>query len=434
MELENIDKELEHMDNDLGEDEVNEVEKELSNLSLTLEYYNAYIVNRPEVMSMEHLYAMESEYKNIISLNSYYRTIAYDAFDINLESHISLEGKFSQFVSNVVEFIKKLCRWVLSLINKLRRNFVNIRRKLVNIVITLLKNNKDLIKVLEDIRNNELAVFNKEIDYKTIEKDIANFIDNFPGYYVGNNTLDDVLNYNGSVTSLNELTRNIGTVLYDILLEARTYVKRSSSDFDTEKLYQSLLKVKLLEVRDSKYTSNVKSFVSKSRLIDKKAKDVFLVNIHKDSVTVATLQKPSESNDEVLLLVTIPFGSSNVYNVTIRESKDKVSLDWLYKKIAAGMLTLESGLLYNRDFVTDLMDSYDKTMDLIDSIVDSPTISNVDEIKKITLFLNKNVFPIIYKGYINQYLSLVRAFNNRVKLLNLMINRIKEEASIAINK
>lgn len=434
MELENIDKELENMDNELGEDEVNEVEKEIANLSLALEYYNTYIVNRPEEMSMEHLYSMESEYKNIISLNSYYKTIAYDAFDINLESHISLEGKFSQFVSNVVEFIKKLCRWVLSLINKLRKNFVNIRRKLVNIVITLLKNNKDLIKMLDNIKNNELAVFNKELDYKTIEKDIEDFINKYPGYYVGNNTLDDVLNFNGSVTSLNELTRSIGTILYDTLLEARTYVKRSSSDFDTEKLYQSLLKIKLSEVRDSKYTSKVKTFVSKLPLIDKKTKDVFLVNIYKESVTVAILQKPTENNDEILLLTNIPFRSLPIYKSVVRDYKDKVSLDWLYRKVAAGMLTLDSDLLFNRDFVTELMDHYNKTIDLIDSIVDSPTISNAEEIKKITLFLNKNIFPIIYKGYINQYLSLVMSFNNRVKLITLMINRLREEASIDINK
>ena len=60
----------------------------------------------------------------------------------------------------------------------------------------------------------------------------------------------------------------------------------------------------------------------------------------------------------------------------------------------------------------------------INDTINSPTFNNNEEIKNVVLFINKNIFPLIFKGYMNQYVGLVLSFNNRIKLINLIVDKI----------
>ena len=426
MDNDHIDKELELLDtNEEDTKLVEEVEKEISNLSLAVSYYNKYIVNRPTDITIEHLYNMSNEYNNLIKLNSSYASIAYTAFDINLESHISLEVNFGKIASNVIEFLKNLIKWVITKINQMVKSFRNTRRKLINIIASLIKTNDDLLKELADIRNHDLKLFKAEVKYSKIKDLVEDYINQTPGFYIGTNTFEEIFNYNGDIDSINNPTRTIVLVLSDLLLEARAYLKRNSTEFDYLKLYENLLKVKLIKIRDSRFMLNAKSTLDDAKAIDKKAKDLFITSINKNMVTCGLLFKPSNESDEMVLVNDIVISSK-----AIREHKDPVSLDWIYRKLIAGFHNIDKDLVYNRDTVTDLIDSYNQTIELAESLLNSKAISNPEELKEMILFLNKNIFPLIFKGYMNQYLCLILSFNNRVKLIKLIIEKIKEEAEV----
>jgi hypothetical protein len=417
--MEILDYENELNDLEVDYKDVDEVEKEITNLSLALEYYNNSIVNRPNQMTLEYLYKLESDYKNIVSLNSLYPSIAYTAYDVSLESFISVENKFNRFATNVVEFIKKLIGWVISKINSMFKIFRNTRRKLINIVAKLLQNNDEILDRLKDIRNTDLSAFSTEIDYKEIKDEVEEFITKYPGFYIGIDRFDEIFNYNGDIDSINRETRLIIDILDNNLLETRAYLKRHYSEYDFNKLYNDLINVKTAKVRDSAFLLKAKTILNNANAIDKKAKDVFITNLNKNKVTIVNLFKPTNDTNDIIIVDEIPIASK-----AMKEFKDPISLDYVFRKVVAGLHKIDKDITYNRDIVTDIMSNYDKTMELAETLVNSPTFNNSEELKNVVLFINKNIFPLIFKGYMNQYLGLVLSFNNRIKLVNLIIDKI----------
>lgn len=417
--MEILDYENELNDLEVDYKDVDEVEKEITNLSLALDYYNASIINRPNEITLEYLYKLESDYKNIISLNSLYPSIAYTAYDVSLESSISTENKFTRFATNVVEFLKKLIRWVISKINNMFKIFRNTRRRLINIVAKLLQNNDEILDRLKDIRNTDLSAFSTEINYKDIKDEVEEFITKYPGFYIGIDRFDEIFNYNGDIDSINRETRLIIDVLDRNLLDTRAYLKRHYSEYDFNKLYNDLINIKTTKVRDSAFLFKAKTILNNANAIDKKAKDVFITNLNKNKVTIVNLFKPTNDANDVIIVDEIPIASK-----AMKEFTDPISLDYVFRKVVAGLHNIDKDLIYNRDTVTDIMSNYDKTMELAETLVNSPTFNNNEELKNVILFINKNIFPLIFKGYMNQYLGLVLSFNNRIKLVNLIIDRI----------
>lgn len=423
--MEDLDLENEIKELEIDTKTVDEVEAELSNLSLAVEYYNDKIVNKPANITMEYLYDLEKEYNHIVNLNYEYRQLAYTAFDINMEANISTESKFLRFASNVIEFIKKLIKWVITKINQMLKGFRNTRRKLINIVATLLKSNDNLLKELTEIRNTNLELFKTEVKYDKLKESVEEYINKSPAFYIGINTFEELFNYNGDVDSINSVTKTIILTLGDTLLEARALLKRNSTEFDYDKLYNELMKVKLVKVRDSRFMLNAKAVLDDAKAIDRKAKDLFITNLTKNKVTIGLLFKPNTDTDELLLVNDIFINSKQ-----IREFKDPISLDYIFRKIVAGFHNIDKDLVMNRDAVTDLIDNYNKTIDLAESLANSPAIANPEQLKEMVMYLNKNIFPMIFKGYMNQYLGLVLSFNNRINLIKLIIEKVKEETSI----
>jgi hypothetical protein len=417
--MEILDYENELNDLEVDYKDVDEVEKEITNLSLALEYYNNSIVNRPNEITLEYLYKLENDYKDIISLNSSYPSIAYTAYDVSLESFISVENKFNRFATNVVEFIKKLIGWVISKINSMFKIFRNTRRKLINIVAKILQNNDEILDRLKDIRNTDLSAFSTEIDYKEIKDEVEEFITKYPGFYIGIDRFDEIFNYNGDIDSINRETRLIIDILDNNLLETRAYLKRHYSEYDFNKLYNDLINVKTAKVRDSAFLLKAKTILNNANAIDKKAKDVFITNLNKNKVTIVNLFKPTNDTNDIIIVDEIPIASK-----AMKEFKDPISLDYVFRKVVAGLHNIDKDITYNRDIVTDIMSNYDKTMELAETLVNSPTFNNSEELKNVVLFINKNIFPLIFKGYMNQYLGLVLSFNNRIKLVNLIIDKI----------
>lgn len=417
--MEILDYENELNELEVSDKDVDEIEKEITNLSLALEYYNSSIVNRPNEITLEYMYKLENDYKDIIGLNSLYSTIAYTAYDVFLESYISIENKFARFATNVVEFIKKLIRWVISKINSMFKIFRNTRRKLINIVAKLLQTNDSILDRLKEIRNTDLTAFSSEINYKDIKDEVEEFITKHPGFYIGIDRFDEIFNYNGDIDSINRETRLIIDVLDNNLLETRAYLKRHYSEYDFNKLYNDLINIKTTKVRDSSFLLKAKTILNNANAIDKKAKDVFITNLNKSKVTIVNLFKPTNDANDVIIVDEIPIASK-----AMKEFTDPISLDYVFRKVVAGLHNIDKDLVYNRDAVTDIMNNYDKTMELAETLVNSPTFNNNEEIKNVVLFINKNIFPLIFKGYMNQYLGLVLSFNNRIKLINLIIDSI----------
>lgn len=417
--MEILDYENELNELEVSDKDVDEIEKEITNLSLALDYYNNSIVNRPSEITLEYMYKLENDYKNIIGLNSFYITIAYSAYDVSLESSISIENKFARFATNVVEFIKKLIRWVISKINSMFKIFRNTRRKLINIVAKLLQTNDDILDRLKEIRNTDLTAFSTEINYKEIKDEVEEFITKYPGFYIGIDKFDEIFNYNGDIDSINRETRLIIDILDNNLLETRAYLKRHYSEYDFNKLYNDLINIKTTKVRDSSFLLKAKTILNNANAIDKKAKDVFITNLNKNKVTIVNIFKPTNDANDIIIVDEIPIASK-----AMKEFTDPISLDYVFRKVVAGLHNIDKDLVYNRDTVTDIMNNYDKTMELAEALVNSPTFNNNEEIKNVVLFINKNIFPLIFKGYMNQYLGLVLSFNNRIKLINLIIDRI----------
>lgn len=417
--MEILDYENELNELEVSDKDVDDIEKEITNLSLALDYYNSSIANRPSEITLEYMYKIENDYKNIIGLNSFYNTIAYTAYDISLESSISIENKFARFATNVVEFIKKLIRWVISKINSMFKIFRNTRRKLINIVAKLLQTNDDILDRLKEIRNTDLTAFSTEINYKEIKDEVEEFITKYPGFYIGIDKFDEIFNYNGDIDSINRETRLIIDILDSNLLDTRAYLKRHYSEYDFNKLYNDLINIKTTKVRDSSFLLKAKTILNNANAIDKKAKDVFITNLNKNKVTIVNIFKPTNDANDVIIVDEIPIASK-----AMKEFTDPVSLDYVFRKVVAGLHNIDKDLVYNRDTVTDIMNNYDKTMELAEALVNSPTFNNNEEIKNVVLFINKNIFPLIFKGYMNQYLGLVLSFNNRIKLINLIIDRI----------
>ena len=417
--MEILDYENELNELEVSDKDVDEIEKEITNLSLALDYYNSSIVNRPTEITLEYMYKLENDYKNIIGLNSLYSTIAYTAYDVSLESSISIENKFSRFATNVVEFIKKLIRWVISKINSMFKIFRNTRRKLINIVAKLLQTNDNILDRLKEIRNTDLTAFSTEINYKEIKDEVEEFITKYPGFYIGIDRFDEIFNYNGDIDSINRETRLIIDILDNNLLETRAYLKRHYSEYDFNKLYNDLINIKTTKVRDSSFLLKAKTILNNTNAIDKKAKDVFITNLNKSKVTIVNLFKPTNDTNDIVIVDDIPIASK-----AMKEFTDPISLDYVFRKVVAGLHNIDKDLVYNRDAVTDIMNNYDKTMELAEALVNSPTFNNNEEIKNVVLFINKNIFPLIFKGYMNQYLGLVLSFNNRIKLINLIVDKI----------
>lgn len=404
---------------------IDKIENEISNLSTALDYYNTNIVNRPNEITIEYLYKLESDYKDIISLNSLYSTIAYTAYDVSLESLISTENKFARYATNVVEFIKKLARWVVSMINGMFKTFRNTRRKLINIVGKLLKSNDNIMDRLRDIQRKDLQVFKAEIDYKDIKDDIEDFVNANPGFYIGIDNFDDILNYNNDLNSINNETRYIVNVLEDNLLDTRSFLKNHSKDYDFNKLYDNLIDIKKASMGNITFLTKAKNILGKANVIDKKAKEVFITNINKNKVTIGLLFNPTNDSNDVIVVNDIDIASKEM-----KEFTDPISLEYIFKKIAIGLHNIDKDIAYNRDIVTDVMTSYDKTIELAELMIDKPNINNVEELKDIILFINKNIFPFIFKGYMNQYLGLVLSFNSRIKLINLIIDKIYSKTAM----
>lgn len=417
--MEILDYENELNELEVSDKDVDEIEKEITNLSLALDYYNNSIVNRPTEITLEYMYKLENDYKDIIGLNSLYSAIAYTAYDVSLESSISIENKFARFATNVVEFIKKLIRWVISKINSMFKIFRNTRRKLINIVAKLLQTNDSILDRLKEIRNTDLTAFSTEINYKEIKDEVEEFITKYPGFYIGIDRFDEIFNYNGDIDSINRETRLIIDILDNNLLETRAYLKRHYSEYDFNKLYNDLINIKTTKVRDSSFLLKAKTILNNANAIDKKAKDVFITNLNKSKVSIVNLFKPTDDANDVIIVDDIPIASK-----AMKEFTDPISLDYVFRKVVAGLHNIDKDLVYNRDAVTDIMSNYDKTMELAEALVNSPTFNNNEEIKNVVLFINKNIFPLIFKGYMNQYLGLVLSFNNRIKLINLIIDSI----------
>lgn len=348
----------------------------------------------------------------------------YDAWDICMESNLPSSNKLVRVMDNIVAFLKRLYKFIMEKINQMVNLFKNARYKVTTIIGKILTRGTNVLELLKTIQNKDRELFEKSFKGETLQEAMKNYIESTPVFYMGANTLSQVINVTGFFKELNRNTTELVKCLSNSILDATTNIKDGvyKTTFLND-MYNSIVKIKpTQDVEDGKQYVNIVEMLNKGKYTEKDTKKVLPLLLDKDSLTYTIANKPNDNNGvEILFCNTIsPSLENNV------EYPDTLSFNDLNKLCNFGLHSIKERLLENRDSIYDLLTDFQDLIDLSNSILKSGKVGNPEGLKDLTIAINKNIYPTIYRMLMKQYIAMVLLYNNRLGYIETLIKTMNE--------
>lgn len=348
----------------------------------------------------------------------------YDAWDICMESNLPSSNKLVRVMDNIVAFLKRLYKFIMEKINQMVNLFKNARYKATTIIGKILIRGSNVLELLKTIQNKDRELFEKSFKGETLQEAMKNYIEPTPVFYMGANTLNQVINVTGFFKELNRNTTELVKCLSNAILDATTNIKDGvyKTTFLNE-MYNDIVKIKpTQDVEDGKQYVNIVEILNKGKYTEKDTKKVLPLLLDKDCLTFTIANKPNDNNGvEILFCNSI----SPSLNNTI-EYPDSLSFNDLNKLCNFGLHSIKERLLENRDTIYNLLTDFQDLIDLSNSILKSGKVGNPEGLKDLTIAINKNIYPTIYRMLMKQYIAMILLYNNRLGYIETLIKTMNE--------
>lgn len=389
---------------------------------------NTYILeNEPEKITDNIVHTVQESFLKLAE-DTPIRDRVEDAYEINLEAFVSQEEMLSNILTNIIEFLRNLYRLILQKITQIMSLFKKGRFKITTIIGKIIMRSTKLQKVLKDLQNKDREYFNKTFKGSDYEELINNLVNNTPGYFIGANTLEGILNYRSFLDYLNPRTSELVKFLSSTLITFNGKIKNSEYNDDVPKeLYDNFIefasKTKNLKGKDWEFV--ITEYLNKKSTFDNKAKYPQVLLFDRHEITYSYAVKPKTNTDEILYTL-----SSSIDKIDKITLPSQLTYNYLYQSISTGLGTFVTDMmLVNRDKVYDLLNQYSDTIDLCQTMLKNVNRIDPDKLKSITMVLNKNIYPILYKLLLKQYVNLVLQYNTRLAIAEKLIVEMNKNAN-----
>lgn len=389
---------------------------------------NTYILeNEPEKITDNIVHTVQESFLKLAE-DTPIRDRVEDAYDINLEAFVSQEEMLGNILTNIIEFLRNLYKLILQKITQIMSLFKKGRFKITTIIGKIILRSTRLQKVLKDLQNSDKEYFNRTFKGSDYEELVNNLVNETPGYFIGSYTLERILNFRSFLDYINPRTSELVKFLNSTLITFNGKIKNSEYDENVPKeLYETFIefasKTKDLKGKDWEFT--VTEWLNKKSTFDSKAKYPQVLLFDKHDITYSYAVKSKTNTDEILY--TLSSSIDKIDKVTL---PSQLTYNYLYQEISTGLGNfITDMMLVNRDKVYDVLNQYSDTIDLCQTMLKNVNRIDPDKLKSITMVINKNIYPILYKLLLKQYVNLVLQYNTRLAIAEKLIVEMNKNAN-----
>lgn len=417
-----------------SEGEIEVITQEVESLTNTYERVNELLVkntyileNEPEKITESIVHTVQESFLKLAE-NTPIRDRVEDAYEINLEAFVSQEEMLGNILTNIIEFLKNLYRLILQKLTQIMNLFKKGRFKITTIIGKIILRSSKLQKVLKDLQNKDKEYFNKTFKGSDYEEFVNRMVNETPGYFIACSTLERLLNFRSFLDYLNPRTTELVKFLNNILITFNGKIKNSEYDDNVPKeLYNKFIEFasKTKDLKGYEWECSITEWLNKKQTFEPKAKFPQILLFDKKEVTYTYCVKPSSVTDEIIYTL-----SSSIDKIDKVILPTNLTYNYLYQEISTGLGTfITDMLLVNRDKVYDALNQYLDTIDLCQTMLRNVNRIDPEKLKSITMVLNKNVYPILYKLLLKQYVNLVLQYNTRLAIAEKLIVEMNKNAN-----